>query len=117
MLPGVDLKSGYRIPRLIRGTWQLHEAARSLDREAALAEIGGTNFPADPMAALLDAGVPVISNQVQLSLLDPRAQTHVLPLCRARNVSLLGYGPLAGGFLSARWRGQPDPGLESGSDR
>jgi aryl-alcohol dehydrogenase-like predicted oxidoreductase len=39
LLPSVELRSGYRIPRLIRGTWQLHEAARTLDRNAALAEL------------------------------------------------------------------------------
>jgi aryl-alcohol dehydrogenase-like predicted oxidoreductase len=229
MLPSVELQSGYRIPRLIRGTWQLHEAARTLDRNVALveltatfdlgfsaietadtydgveellgafrahlrnargaaaadalrvhtrvsqlgieplsvqavrgsidrsrrrlgqdrldlvqlqwwnlslpgwrdaaqelsrlraagaiAEIGVTNFPAGPLTVLLDAGVPVMSNQVQVSLLDPRAQAHVLPLCKARNLSLLGYGPLAGGFLTAGWYGKPDPGLEPHGDR
>src|SRR5260221_1954590 len=42
MLPSIELRSGYRIPRLIRGTWQLHEAARTLDRNAALAELTAT---------------------------------------------------------------------------
>jgi aryl-alcohol dehydrogenase-like predicted oxidoreductase len=83
----------------------------------AIAEIGVTNFPAGPLTVLLDAGVPVISNQVQVSLLDPRAQAHVLPLCKARNLSVLGYGPLAGGFLSDGWYGKPDPGLEPHGDR
>ena len=59
----------------------------------------------------------VISNQVQVSLLDPRAQAHVLPLCKARNLSLLGYGPLAGGFLTDGWYGKPDPGLEPHGER
>jgi aryl-alcohol dehydrogenase-like predicted oxidoreductase len=61
--------------------------------------------------------VPMMSNQVQVSLLDPRAQAHVLPLCRARHLSLLGYGPLAGGFLTNRWYGKPDPGLEPQAER
>src|SRR5213079_2429194 len=42
MLPSIELRSGYRIPRLIRGTWQLHEAARTLDCNAALAELTAT---------------------------------------------------------------------------
>src|SRR5882762_645114 len=42
VLPSIELRSGYRIPRLIRGTWQLHEAARTLDRKAALAELTAT---------------------------------------------------------------------------
>jgi aryl-alcohol dehydrogenase-like predicted oxidoreductase len=222
MLPMVELAPGVRIPRLIRGTWQFHEAARRLDRDAALAdlaagceagftaieaadtydgvedllgdlrqalggrcplrvhtrvsqlgaaplapaairarvdrarrrlrqerldlvqlqwwnlglpgwveagqalaalrregaiaEIGVTNFPTAQMLALLDAGVPVVSNQVQVSLLDPRAGIALAPACRARGVTLLGYGPLAGGFLSEAWLGRPAPGLDPAGD-
>jgi aryl-alcohol dehydrogenase-like predicted oxidoreductase len=215
MLPEIELAPGYRIPRLIRGTWQLHEAARTLDkaqavadlvagceagftaieaadtydgvedllgalrtelggrlplrvhtritqmgaaplspetvrarvdragrrlrqerldlvqlqwwnldlpgwieagqtlaslREAgALAHIGVANFPVRAMTALLDAGVPLVSNQVQVSLLDPRAGRSLAAACRARGVHILGYGPLAGGFLSEAWLGKPAP--------
>jgi len=69
MLPSIELRPGYRIPRLIRGTWQLHEAARTLDRNAALAELTATfdlGFSAietadtyDGVEELLGAFVPI----------------------------------------------------------
>jgi aryl-alcohol dehydrogenase-like predicted oxidoreductase len=33
----------------------------------------------------------------------------MVELCRARRISLLAYGTVAGGFLSDRWVGQPSP--------
>jgi aryl-alcohol dehydrogenase-like predicted oxidoreductase len=93
-----------------------HELAR-LQREGAIAAIGVTNFPTAEMCALLDAGVPVASNQVQMSLLDPRAKLTLVPAARARGVHLFGYGPIAGGFLSEAWLNQPEPGLEPTAER
>lgn len=71
--------------------------------------LGATNFDAAHLAALLDAGVPVVSNQVQYSLLDQRPAGALSALCAARGVQLLCYGSLAGGFFSPRWRGAPAP--------
>ncbi len=56
--------------------------------------------------------MPLVSNQVQMSLLDPRARRDLVPACRARGVHVLAYGPLAGGFLSETWLGQPEPGMQ-----
>lgn len=71
--------------------------------------VGVTNFDAGRLAQLLDANVPVVSDQVQLSLLDRRPLTALAPLCERRGVSLLCYGTLAGGLLSAEWRRRPRP--------
>lgn len=92
------------------------DAAQSLQdiRNAGIIQdIGVTNFPTAEMQTLLADGIPVFSNQVQISLLDRRAESRLLPACRAADVKVFGYGPLAGGFLSEAWYDQPDPGLES----
>jgi aryl-alcohol dehydrogenase-like predicted oxidoreductase len=47
--------------------------------------------------------------QVQYSLLDTRPEHALVALGRATNVKLLCYGTVAGGFLSKRWLGTPEP--------
>ena len=83
-----------------------------MQREGLIADIGLTNFPVSAMQQILADGVPLLSNQVQISLLDPRAGNGLQQACQLLGVALFGYGPLAGGFLSEAWLGQPDPGLE-----
>ncbi len=80
------------------------------DQGGPVRHVGVTNYDALHLQQLLDAGLPVASNQIQYSLLDRRAERALVPLCRDRGVRLLCYGVLAGGFLSDRWLGQPDPG-------
>lgn len=80
-----------------------------LRRAGKLRCVGATNFDARHLAEILDAGVPVVSNQVQHSLVDRRPEGALAELAAERGVALLGYGTLAGGFLSARWLGAPEP--------
>jgi aryl-alcohol dehydrogenase-like predicted oxidoreductase len=88
------------------------EAALELDRQrrtGKIGRIGVTNFDTPRLAELLNAGVPVATNQVQYSLLDRRARGVMTDLCRAHDIVLLCYGTVAGGFLSERWLGRPEP--------
>ena len=71
-----------------------------LGEEGVLRNIGVTNFDCGELSALLDAGIPVVSNQVQFSLLDRRPGKGMTALCLQRGVTLLAYGALAGGLLS-----------------
>jgi aryl-alcohol dehydrogenase-like predicted oxidoreductase len=71
--------------------------------------IGGTNFDAANTGALLDAGVPLATMQVQYSLLDARPEHGLVDLCRKHDIHLLCYGSVAGGFLADRWLGAPEP--------
>lgn len=71
--------------------------------------LGLTNFDTATVAEILDAGIPVVSHQVQYSVLDGRPASAMVDLCRRHAVGLLCYGTLAGGFLSERWRGEPEP--------
>ncbi len=47
--------------------------------------------------------------QVQYSLLDRRPAKQMVEAAAARGVSLICYGTVAGGFLSDRWLGAPEP--------
>jgi aryl-alcohol dehydrogenase-like predicted oxidoreductase len=80
-----------------------------LQREGLIAHLGGTNFDTPHTQAMLDAGVPLVSMQVQYSVLDRRPARALVPLCRARGMQLLCYGALAGGFLTDAWLGRPEP--------
>jgi aryl-alcohol dehydrogenase-like predicted oxidoreductase len=81
-----------------------------LHDEGKIRHIGVTNFDRAHLAELVDAGVPVVSNQVQYSLLDHRPEREMVDFCAERDVRLLCYGTLAGGLLTDRYVGEPDPG-------
>lgn len=88
------------------------EVALNLERlreEGVIRHIGVTNFDTPRLRALLDAGVPVVSHQVQYSLLDRRPAGSMAALCAERNIRFLCYGALLGGFLSERWVGVAEP--------
>jgi aryl-alcohol dehydrogenase-like predicted oxidoreductase len=91
------------------------EALQTLDclREAGkIRHLGVTNFDAARLETLLDAGLPIRTNQVQYSLLDRRPGGELTTTCRRRGIDLLAYGTLAGGLFSKRWIREPcpDPG-------
>lgn len=86
----------------------LHELA-ALRQQGWVRHIGLTNFDTDHLHLLLADGVPVATNQVSFSLLDRRAAGRLSSLCLEKNVKLLAYGTLGGGFLSERWVGAPEP--------
>lgn len=68
-----------------------------------------TNFDTEHLAGILDRGIPIVSNQIQFSLIDRRPEVLMVPLCRERGVHLLAYGTVCGGLLSERFLGQPEP--------
>lgn len=80
-----------------------------LQRAGKIHHLGATNFDAASVVAMLDAGVPLVSNQVQVSLLDRRAIRTLADLTHTRGVGLLAYGALAGGFFHERWLNVPAP--------
>jgi aryl-alcohol dehydrogenase-like predicted oxidoreductase/enamine deaminase RidA (YjgF/YER057c/UK114 family) len=84
------------------------ELAR-LRKEGVIGHLGLTNFDTDHLRLLVQHGLPIATNQVSFSLLDRRAAGRMSEFCRASGVRLLAYGTLAGGFLSDRWLGKPEP--------
>lgn len=95
------------------------DAARWLDdcrRAGKIAHLGVTNFDTPHLRELLDAGIPLVSHQVQYSVLDRRPALNevdgpasMAALCQQAGIHLLCYGALAGGFLSDRYLEQPAP--------
>ena len=65
--------------------------------------IGATNFDAFYLKKMLEAGIPIVSNQIQYSVLDHRPEGKMVKLAQDYSFSLLCYGTIAGGFLSDRW--------------
>jgi aryl-alcohol dehydrogenase-like predicted oxidoreductase len=103
----------FTIPRYVETALELDR----LRRAGKIAHIGLTNFDTPRLQELVDAGIPIVSHQVQYSLVDDRANHGMVAYCKSRNISLLCYGTVCGGFLSERWLGKaaPDPDLANRS--
>ena len=96
----------------------LEETMRALDdlvRSGKVRYIGASNFTAWQLCRANDlaemrAGSRFVSVQNQYSLLHRAPQGEVLPYCRAFGVGFIPWGPLAGGFLTGKYRpGEPPP--------
>ena len=96
----------------------LGEPVRALDTLNRLREkgeirhLGVTNWDITGIAPFVDAGFDVISAQVQYSILDPRPENGLVAWCAEKDIQLLCYGALAGGFLTEQWLDAPDPGFD-----
>lgn len=87
---------------------------QDLKDEGAIGALGLTNFDAAHLRVACAAGVAIATNQVAYSLLDRRAAGDMVDVCARYGVQLLGYGTVAGGLLSERWLGAPDPAAGGG---
>ena len=77
--------------------------------DGAIGGYGVSNFGAAQLAAALAAGTPQ-AIQNSYSLLARQDEPELLPLCAARGVAYLAYSPLAGGWLTGKYRrGEPFP--------
>ncbi|MDZ7602512.1 MAG: aldo/keto reductase [Hoeflea sp.] len=95
----------YEIDRQVEvATW-----LADLRREGKIANIGGTNFDTVQMNRILEAGVPLVSMQVQYSLIDDRPSRSMVEAAMAAGISLLCYGSVGGGLFSERSLGAPEP--------
>jgi aryl-alcohol dehydrogenase-like predicted oxidoreductase len=77
--------------------------------EGLVRNVGTTNFDTPRIAEILKAGVPLVSQQLQYSVLDQRPANQLAALAARNGVSFLCYGSVAGGFLSDRWLGKMEP--------
>jgi len=80
-----------------------------LQKKGKIKYIGTTNFDAFHLKEIIDSGVPVVSNQVQYSVLDHRPEYGMLKFCQKYNIKLLCYGTAAGGFLSEKYLDVKEP--------
>ena len=95
----------YEVPGYVEAAAWLDE----LRRAGRIRHVGLTNFDQKRLKEIVAAGIPVVSHQVQYSVLDRRPANGIAAQCARDGIGLLCYGALAGGFLSDRYLGRPDP--------
>jgi aryl-alcohol dehydrogenase-like predicted oxidoreductase len=93
------------VPKYVQAALEL----KRLQDAGKIRHIGLTNFNTACTREILEAGVPIVSTQIQYSVLDDRPSRELASYCLQNGVALLCYGSLAGGFLSHDWLGKPEP--------
>lgn len=103
----------------------IEETLRTLDDLVAAGKvryIGASNFAAWQLArantlAEFKGWTPFVTIQNHYHMLERGIEDEVLPYCRAFNVGILPYFPLAGGFLTGKYeQGTPAPAGSRGED-
>jgi aryl-alcohol dehydrogenase-like predicted oxidoreductase len=85
-------------------------AFEALAAKGQIRAYGLSNFDAAQLRAALEAGRPQ-AIQNNHSLLERADEAEVLPLCAERGIAYLVFSPLAGGWLTGKYRrGEPFPG-------
>jgi len=90
----------------------IEETLRALDtlvRAGKVRYIGCSNFAAWQLCrALWTSKVnhlePFVTVQVRYSMLERQIETELAPCCQAYNIGVIPWGPLAGGFLTGKYR-------------
>ncbi|KAI1615618.1 NADP-dependent oxidoreductase domain-containing protein [Exophiala viscosa] len=106
---------------LLQLHWQFYddpqyiEALRLLQNDERVRLLGLCNFDTARMQEILEAGIDIVTNQVQFSLIDSRPTMKMGKVCEEHRVKLLTYGTLCGGFIADKWLGKAEPELFSTS--
>ncbi|KAK6235165.1 hypothetical protein SCA6_010502 [Theobroma cacao] len=74
-----------------------------LKEEGKIRTVALTNFDTERLQIILENGIPVVSNQVQHSIVDMRPQQKMAELCQLTGVKLITYGTVMGGLLSEKF--------------
>ncbi|PIA39252.1 hypothetical protein AQUCO_02700438v1 [Aquilegia coerulea] len=74
-----------------------------LKEEGKIKTVALTNFDTERLQIILENGIPVVSNQVQHSIVDMRPQQKMAELCQHTGVKLITYGTVMGGLLSEKF--------------
>jgi aryl-alcohol dehydrogenase-like predicted oxidoreductase len=80
-----------------------------VQHEGKIRHLALTNFDTERLRIIRDAGIRIVSNQVQYSLVDRRPEAAMAGFCRDHNITLLTYGTVLGGLLSEKYHGRPAP--------
>lgn len=71
--------------------------------------LAATNMDVTRLRRIAEAGVELVANQVQYSVLDRRPEHRLRGHCEESGLRMIAFGALAGGFLSERWLDAPEP--------
>lgn len=74
-----------------------------LKNEGKIKTVALTNFDTERLQIILENEIPVVSNQVQHSIVDMRPQKKMAELCQLTGVKLITYGTVMGGLLSEKF--------------
>ncbi|KAM5584437.1 flagellar radial spoke protein 5 [Rosa sericea] len=74
-----------------------------LKDEGKIKTVALTNFDTERLQIILENEIPVVSNQVQHSIVDMRPQQQMAELCQLTGVKLITYGTVMGGLLSEKF--------------
>ncbi|KAK7261233.1 hypothetical protein RIF29_27538 [Crotalaria pallida] len=74
-----------------------------LKEEGKIKTVALTNFDTERLQIILENEIPVVSNQVQHSIVDMRPQQRMAELCQLTGVKLITYGTVMGGLLSEKF--------------
>lgn len=80
-----------------------------LRQEGKIRYLALTNFDTQRLREIVARGIPIVSNQVQYSLVDRRPEVHMAHFCQEHNIHLLAYGSVCGGLLSQKYLWRPEP--------
>lgn len=84
-----------------------------LQTEGKIKHLALTNFDTEHLQIITAAGIKIVSNQVQFSLVDRRPQVNMVKFCQGHDIKLFTYGTICGGLLSEKYLNKPEPkGLE-----
>ncbi|KAG0498585.1 hypothetical protein HPP92_003276 [Vanilla planifolia] len=74
-----------------------------LKEQGKIKTLAFTNFDTERLQIILENGIPIVSNQVQHSIVDMRPQQKMAELCQLTGVQLITYGTVMGGLLSEKF--------------
>ncbi|MDB9309721.1 aldo/keto reductase [Aphanizomenon sp. CS-733/32] len=84
-----------------------------LQTEGKIKHLALTNFDTEHLQIITEAGIKIVSNQVQFSVVDRRPQVNMVNFCQEHDIKLFTYGSLCGGLLSEKYWNKPElKGLE-----
>ena len=98
-------------PDGIPGYVETAETLLKLKKAGKIRHIGLTNFNTRQLKEIVEAGIPVLTNQLQYSPIDRRPEKELVPFCQQKQIMQLCYGSLAGGFFSDYWFKAGEPGV------
>jgi aryl-alcohol dehydrogenase-like predicted oxidoreductase len=112
-LPQVDLYQVH-FPMPFRSIEAWMEPLAVAVKEGLVREVGVSNYSRSQMLRAQDAlgkrGVPLVSNQVQYSLVRRKVEFNgVLKECKKSGIKLIAYSPLGMGMLSGKYSPQTPP--------
>jgi aryl-alcohol dehydrogenase-like predicted oxidoreductase len=109
---GVDVIDLYQIhwPNPVVPISQQMEGMRRLQQAGIVTDVGVSNYSLARWRAAEDAlGSPVLSNQVQYSLVARKPDTELVPYAQANDRIVIAYSPLGMGLLSGRYDSSNPP--------